>query len=110
MLNEKSPLVTASTKDIITFLDEVRIALGFSQQQMDNVILLLMKAEGVHLHFRMGNMHIGFGSDSLDDSDGKEITVEMCTTQKNYANTISYKIPQAYLHSVKKNSSFVKSK
>ena len=109
MSNKKSPLVTASTKDIITFLDEVRIALGLSQQQMDTVILLLMKAEGAHLHFRVGNMDILFGSNPPEESGDKEISVEMCTSQKNYANTISYKIPQAYIHSVTKKSSFVKS-
>jgi hypothetical protein len=109
MSDEKSPLVTASTKDIITFLDDIRIALGLSQQQMDTVILLLMKAEGADLHFRVGNMDISFGSYPSEDSDDKEITVEMCTSQKNYANTITYNIPQVYIHSVKKKSSFVKS-
>ena len=108
-MNQKSPLVTASSKDIITFLDEVRIALGLSQQQMDTLILLLAKANGAYLQFRMGNMDILFGSDSLEDLDDKEITVEMYTSQKNYANTISYKIPRVYLHSVKKKSSFVES-
>jgi len=109
MMNEKSTLATASTKDIITFLDDIRIALGLSQQQMNTVILLLAKAEVAHLHFRIGNMDINFGSYQSDDSDGKEITVETCTCQKNYANAISYKIPQVYIHSVKKKSSFVKS-
>jgi hypothetical protein len=109
MSDEKFPLVTASTKDIITFLDDIRIALCFSQQQMDTVILLLMKAEEAILRFSIGNMDISFGSYPSEDSDDKEITVEMCTSQKNYANTIMYRIPQVYLHSVKKKSSFVES-
>jgi hypothetical protein len=110
MSNEKSPLVTASTKDIITFLDDVRVALGLNQQQMDTVILLLMKAEGANLHFSIGNVDISFGSYlSGDLDDTKEITVERCITQENYANTISYKIPQVYLRSVRKKSSFVES-
>lgn len=109
MSNEKSPLVTASTKDIITFLDEIRMTLGLSQKQMDTVILLLVKANGAHLHFRAGNMDILLGSNPPEDSGDKEISIEMCTSQKNYANTISYKIPQAYIHSVIKKSSFVKS-
>jgi competence protein ComGF len=109
MMNEKSTLDTASTKDIITFLDDIQIALGLSQQQMNTVILLLAKAEVAHLYFRIGNMDIKFGSYHSEDSDDKEITVETCTSQKNYANTISYKIPQIYIHSVKKKSSFVKS-
>ena len=109
LLKEKSTLVTASTKNIITFLDDIRIALCLSQQQMNTVILLLEKAKGAHLHFRIGNMDILFGSNPSEDSDDKEITVEVRTSQKNYANTISYKIPQVYLHSVKEKSSFVKS-
>jgi hypothetical protein len=109
MSNQNSHLVTASTKDIITFLDEVRIALGLSQQQMDTLILLLVEAEGAHLRFRMGNIEIIFGTDRLGELDDREITVDMCTSQKNYASTISYKIPQIYLQSVKKKNTFVKS-
>ena len=109
MLNEKSPLVTASSKDLITFLDDIRIALGLSQQQMNTLILLLQKANRAHIHFHIGNMDILFGNSPSEDSDDKEITVEVRTSQKNYANTISYKIPQVYLHSVKTKSSFVKS-
>jgi len=51
MLNGKSPLVAASTTEIVTFLEEVQSALGLSQQQMDTVILLLMKAEAGVLRF-----------------------------------------------------------
>lgn len=54
-------------------------------------------------------MDILFGSNPPEDSGDKEISVEMCTSQKNYANTISYKIPQSYIHSVMKKSAFVKS-
>jgi hypothetical protein len=111
-MNQKYPFSNTPSKDIIAFLDEVRIALDLSQQQMDILFLLLMKAEDVDFRFRIGNMNIIFGSSSSslsDELDDKEITVEMCISQKNYANTISYKIPQVYLHSVKKKSSFVKS-
>jgi len=109
MSNKKFPLVTESTKDTITFLSDVRIALALSQQQMDTLILLLAKAEGANVHFHVGNMDIEFESYNLEDSDDKQITVAMGISQKNYTNIIRYNIPQAYLHSVKKKNSFVKS-
>jgi len=108
MSNPKSPLATASSKDIITFLDDVRIVLGLSQRQMDSLVLLLTKADGAHLDFHLGNVDIFFCSDVSEDSGDKEIIVGMCTSQKNCANTISYKIPQAYLHHVTKENSFVR--
>ena len=109
MPNRKSPFVSTSTKDIITFLDDVRIALGFSQRQIDTMILLLMKADGANLHFHVGNIGVSFDSFTSEDSDLKEITVEKHIRQKNYSNTISYKIPQVYINSVMKKSSFVES-
>jgi len=63
---------------------------------------------------RVGNIGIFFGSNFLEDSDNKEIsvsdkeiTVGMSTSQKNCTNTISYKIPQIYIRSVMKKGSFV---
>jgi hypothetical protein len=109
MTKQKSPLVSVSSKDILSFLEEVRLILGLNRQQMDTMILLLVEAEGAHLHFRIGNINVLFGSDTSDDSGVKEISVEMCASQKNFANTISYKIPPIYLDSVKKKNSFVKS-
>jgi hypothetical protein len=113
MSNQNSRFVTVSSRDIITFLDDVRMALGLSQRQMDNVLSLLAKADGAYLQFRVGNIGIYFGSNSLEDSgdkeipvSDKEITVEMSNRQKNCTNTVSYKIPQIYIRSVMKKSLF----
>jgi hypothetical protein len=109
MPNQKTHLASVSSKDIITFLDEVRIAFGLSQQQLDTVILLLAKADGAYLQFHKGNIGIFFGSNSSEVSNDKEIsisdkeiTVEMSTRQRNYTNTISYKIPQVYIRAITK--------
>ena len=88
MLKEKSTLVTASAKNIITFLDDIRIALGLSQQQMNTVILLLEKAKGAHLHFSIGNMDILFASNPSEDSDDKEVPLK-CVPVKKITQTPS---------------------
>lgn len=102
-MNQKSPFVITSSKDIISFLDDVRIALGLSQQQMETLILLLVEAQDAHLHFRIGNMDILFGSDSLEDSEDKKIFVEMCTSQKTTQTPLAIKFRKhTYTRSRKK--------
>jgi hypothetical protein len=109
MTKKNSSLIVASKKDLISFLDEIQITLGLSQQKMDTLILLLVQSQDAHLHFRKGNMDITFSSDNFsEDPEDSEFSFEVCTGQVNYTSTISYKIPQSYLHSIKKKSSFVK--
>lgn len=109
MLNEKSPLIMLSTKDVIKFLDGIREVLGLSQEQMDTTILLLDKCETCDLNFRIGNMLITFDCLPSEDSDEKQITVERYIRQGNCASSIRFDIPQVYIRSVKKKSSIAES-
>jgi hypothetical protein len=109
MLNEKLPLFL-STKDVINFLENIRIMLGFTQEQMDFTILLLDKCETCNLNFRNGKTLITFNcyGDS-DDAGDKKITCERYIRQDNYASSISFDIPRSYIELVKKKSWLAKS-
>jgi hypothetical protein len=108
MLNEKSPLFL-STKDVINFLENIRIMLGFTHEYMDFTILLLDKCETCSLNFRNGKTLITFNCyGDCDDVGDKKITCERYIRQDNYANSITFDIPRAYIELVKKRSSFAK--
>lgn len=99
MFKEKLPLVL-STKDAIKFLDSLRLVLGFSQQQMDVIILVLAKCETCNLNFRMENILVTF-----NNYGDRQITVERYVKQDNYASSITFDIPQVYIQSIKRKSS-----
>jgi hypothetical protein len=63
-MNKKYLFTNTPSKDIIAFLDEVRIALDLNQQQMDILFLLLMKAEDADFRFSIGNINLIFCSSS----------------------------------------------
>ena len=108
MLNEKSRLFL-STKDVINFLENIRIMLDFTQEYMDFTILLLDKCETCNLNFRNGKTLITFNCyGESDDASNKKITCELYIRQDNYSNSITFDVPRTYIELVKKRSSLAK--
>jgi hypothetical protein len=101
---ELLPKISASSQGFIKLLEDIRLLLGLSQEEMHGTLSLLEKADWGSLRFSRGNIDIRFESYRLERLNSNEISVELEVKEEDLTRSVKYNIPRAYLRLVKKKT------
>lgn len=63
--------------------------MGLSESQLDFLLALLVKADGGHLCFHVGNAHVEFSNYSFDE---KEIVLEVEVEKEKTVSSVKYRL------------------
>jgi hypothetical protein len=85
-------------------MEDVRLMLGLSQEELAHVLLLLEKTDFGSLHYTRGNTDIRFLSLPEGNSKYSEITLVVEVRDGDITNTIKYNLPRAFIRSAKRKS------
>lgn len=104
MLKEILPKLSASPHSAIKILEDIRLLLGLSQQEIVSALLLLEKADLGSLHFSRGNTEIRFDSMHSDRLNCSDICIELEVREEDLIRSVKYNIPRTYMRLVKRKS------
>ena len=83
-------------------LEDVRLLLGLSQEELVSALSLLEKADYGSLQFVRGNTNIRFQSSSSTRSIYSDISVEIELQEDGVKHTVEYQIPRSVLRLLKR--------
>jgi len=104
MSKEILPKLNASSQSIGKMLEDVRLLLGLSQEEVADVLSLLEKVDIGSLHFTRGNTDIRFQSYRSDHSNCSDISLELEVREDDITRTIKYSLPRAFIRLAKRRS------
>jgi hypothetical protein len=85
-------------------MEDVRLLLGLSQEEVAHVLSLLEKTDFGSLHYTRGNTDIRFQSLRSDHSKYSDIILEVAVREGDITNTIKYNLPRAFIRLAKRKS------
>ncbi len=83
-------------------LEEVRLLLGLTQEELASILMLLEKVDYGSLHFERGNTNIRFQSSWSTRSIYSDVIVEVEVKDDNVKHSIEYQIPRSVLKLLKR--------
>jgi hypothetical protein len=96
------PKLKASSQSIGEMMEDVRLLLGLSQEELVSALSFLEKVDYGSLHFTRGNTNIRFQSSSSDRSIYSDISIEVEVKEDEVKRTVEYNIPRSILRLLKK--------
>lgn len=97
------PKLNASSKSISKTLEDIRLLLGLSEEEVATALSLLEKVDVGNLHFTRGNTDIRFQSYRSERSNCSDISVELEVREDDITRTIKYSLPRAIIRLAKRN-------
>jgi len=103
-IKEILPKLKASSQSLGKTMEDVRLMLGLSQEEIVYLLSLLEKTDFGSLHYTRGNTDIRFLSLPGGNSKYCEITLVVEVKDGDITNTIKYILPRDIIRSAKKKS------
>ena len=96
------PKLKASSQSLSKTMEDVRLMLSLSQEELAHLLSLLEKTDFGSLHYTRGNTDIRFLS--LPEGKYSEITLVVEVKDGDITSTIKYTLPRAFIRLAKKKS------
>ena len=94
----------SSLQGMWKLLEDTRLLLGLTPEELVATIALLEKTDCGSLWFTRGNRDIRFQSTRSDRSCYSDISLELETKEEDYTSTIKYNLPRTLLRLVKRKN------
>lgn len=97
MPNQILPKFNTTCQSISKMLEDVRLLLGLSQEELVSALSLLEKVDFGSLHFTRGNTDIRFCSSSSVHSICSDISIEVEVKEEDVKHTVEYHISRSVM-------------